>query len=80
MKGKVLSHSVVQIFTEFTESISIFSQRTYDCLNPLDKVSLYVWAAVCLVDFLSVCFGLLFTSYWQFILPLKFIHFQFMIS
>ena len=38
MKGKALSHEVVQIFEEFTESVSIFQHRTYDTLNPVDKV------------------------------------------
>jgi len=37
VKGKVLSNEVVQVFNEFSEAISIFSQRTYDSLNPLDK-------------------------------------------
>ena len=38
IKGKVLSHDVIQIYNEFMESVAVFSQRTYDSLNPVDKV------------------------------------------
>ena len=38
MKGKVLSHDVVQIFTEFSEYFSVFANRNYDTLDPHDKV------------------------------------------
>ena len=38
VKGKALSHDVVQVFDEFTEAVAVFANRTYDTLNPLEKV------------------------------------------
>ena len=73
MKGKVLSNEVVQVFNEFTEAISIFSQRTYDSLNPLDKVSyLYQFGKY------SICSGP-FSCIW-FLCVYKFMSLQLKIS
>ena len=38
IKGKMLSHQVVEIFTEFNEIFSVFGNRTYDGLDPTNKV------------------------------------------
>lgn len=37
MKGRILSHDVVQIFTEFQEYFAVFANSTYDALDPKDK-------------------------------------------
>lgn len=38
MKGRILSHDVVQIFTEFQEYFIVFSNSTYDSMDPNEKV------------------------------------------
>lgn len=38
MKGRILSHDVVQIFTEFQEFFAVFANSTYDSLNHKDLV------------------------------------------
>ena len=38
MKGRILSHDVVQIFNEFTEYFAVFANSTYNALDPLSKV------------------------------------------
>ncbi|XP_077869744.1 dynein beta chain, ciliary-like [Saccoglossus kowalevskii] len=37
MKGRMLSAQVVQIFEEFQEYVKVFSERTYDALDPNTK-------------------------------------------
>ena len=39
IKGKMLSSQVVQIFEEFNELYKVFTERSYDSLDPLDEVS-----------------------------------------
>ncbi|XP_047143157.1 dynein beta chain, ciliary isoform X1 [Hydra vulgaris] len=36
MKGRILSHHVIQIFTEFQENFRVFANSSYDSLNPSD--------------------------------------------
>lgn len=38
IKGKMLSHQVVQIFQEFMEYFGVFGNRTYDGLDATNKV------------------------------------------
>ena len=38
MKGRILSHDVVQIFTEFQEYFTVFANSSYDGLDPQNKV------------------------------------------
>lgn len=38
IKGKMLSSQVVQIFEEFNELYKVFTERSYDSLDPLDEV------------------------------------------
>lgn len=38
IKGKMLSHQVVEIFGEFNEIFAVFGNRTYDGLDPTNKV------------------------------------------
>jgi dynein heavy chain len=38
IKGKVLSQQVVQIFDEFNEEYKVFTERTYDSLDPNGQV------------------------------------------
>jgi len=38
MKGRILSHDVVQIFTEFQECFAVFASSSYDSLNYQDNV------------------------------------------
>ena len=38
IKGKMLSSQVVQIFEEFNELYKLFTERSYDSLDPLDEV------------------------------------------
>lgn len=38
IKGKVLSHQVVEIFNEFNELYAMFGNRTYDGLDATNKV------------------------------------------
>ena len=38
IKGKMLSSQVVQIFDEFNELYKVFTERSYDSLDPLDEV------------------------------------------
>ena len=38
IKGKMLSHQVVEIFEEFTEYFAVFGNRTYDGLDATNKV------------------------------------------
>ena len=38
IKGKMLSHQVVEIFSEFSEIFSVFGNRTYDGLDATNKV------------------------------------------
>ena len=42
IKGKMLSHQVVEIFTEFNEIFAVFGNRTYDGLDPTNKVMVRV--------------------------------------
>ena len=37
LRGKTLSHSVNKVLQEFKELYSIFTIRTYDCLDPEDQ-------------------------------------------
>lgn len=37
IKGKMLSHQVVEIFAEFSEIFSVFGNRTYDGLDPTNR-------------------------------------------
>ncbi|XP_031560727.1 dynein beta chain, ciliary-like, partial [Actinia tenebrosa] len=37
IKGKVLSHQVVEIFNEFNELYAMFGNRTYDGLDATNK-------------------------------------------
>ena len=39
IKGKMLSAQVVQIFEEFNELYKVFTERSYDSLDPLDEVN-----------------------------------------
>ena len=39
IKGKVLSQQVVDIFEQFQAQYKVFTEATYDCLNPNDPVS-----------------------------------------
>ena len=39
IKGKVLSAQTVQIFEEFNELYKVFTEVSYDCLDPQDDVS-----------------------------------------
>lgn len=41
IKGRVLSEQVVGIFGEFQERYTLFTQRTYDSLDPNSHVSAY---------------------------------------
>lgn len=38
IKGKMLSHQVVEIFSEFNEIFSVFGNRTYDGLDATNWV------------------------------------------
>jgi len=38
IKGKVLSHQVVEIFNEFNELYAMFGNKTYDGLDATNKV------------------------------------------
>ena len=38
IKGKMLSHQVVEIFEEFSECFAVFGNRTYDGLDATNKV------------------------------------------
>ena len=38
IKGKVLSQQVVNIFEEFQAQYKVFTEATYDCLDPNDPV------------------------------------------
>lgn len=40
IKGKMLSHQVVEIFSEFNEIFAVFGNRTYDGLDATNWVSL----------------------------------------
>ena len=40
IKGKVLSQQVVNIFEEFHAQYKVFTDSTYDCLDPNDPVSI----------------------------------------
>lgn len=40
IKGKMLSHQVVQIFEEFMEYFAVFGNRTYDGLDATNEVCL----------------------------------------
>ena len=42
IKGKMLSAQVVQIFEEFNELYKVFTERSYDSLDPLDEVNLAI--------------------------------------
>ena len=42
MKGRILSHDVVQIFTEFQECFAVFANSTYDSLHYQDTVRLNI--------------------------------------
>ena len=37
LRGKVLSHSVTTVLQEFKELYSVFTIRTYDCLDPEER-------------------------------------------
>lgn len=39
IKGKVLSQQVVNIFEEFQNHYKVFTEASYDCLDPNDPVS-----------------------------------------
>ena len=39
IKGKVLSHQVVEIFNEFNDLYAMFGNKTYDGLDATNKVS-----------------------------------------
>lgn len=43
IKGKVLSQQVVNIFEEFQVQYKVFTDATYNCLDPNDPVSFYYW-------------------------------------
>ena len=45
IKGKMLSHQVIEIFEEFSDCFAVFSNRTYDGLDSTNKVgdSFYRW-------------------------------------
>lgn len=38
IKGKMLSHQVVEIFSEFSEIFAVFGNRTYDGLDATNRV------------------------------------------
>jgi len=38
IKGKMLSHQVVEIFSEFNEIFAVFGNRTYDGLDATNRV------------------------------------------
>ena len=38
IKGKILSSQTLQIFDEFNELYKVFQEKSYDCLDPKDKV------------------------------------------
>lgn len=40
IKGKVLSHQVVEIFEEFNELYAMFGNKTYDGLDATNKVDI----------------------------------------
>ena len=40
MKGRILSHEIVQIFTEFQDFFAVFANSTYDSLHYQDTVSI----------------------------------------
>jgi dynein heavy chain len=40
IKGKILSSQTLQIFTEFNDLYKIFQEKSYDCLDPQDTVSM----------------------------------------
>ena len=42
IKGKMLSAQVVQIFEEFNEVYKVFTERSYDSLDPLDEVNIAI--------------------------------------
>ena len=48
IKGKMLSTQTVQIFDEFNELYKVFTERSYDALDPQDMVGVTV-------DELSLC-------------------------
>ena len=39
VKGKMLSQQVVQVFEEFNEQFKVFTERSYDALDPSGTVS-----------------------------------------
>ena len=42
IKGKMLSQQVVDIFEAFQAEYKVFTEATYDCLNPSDPVSDFI--------------------------------------
>ncbi len=38
IKGKMLSSQVVHIFEQFNDQYKVFTERSYDSLDPLDEV------------------------------------------
>ncbi len=38
IKGKMLSSQVLQIFEEFNELYKVFTEKSYDCLDPTEEV------------------------------------------
>lgn len=40
IKGVVLTLQVQQLFEEFNDKYKVFSERTYDCMDPASNVSM----------------------------------------
>ena len=41
-KGKMLSTQVINIFDEFNDHYKVFNERSYDALDPLDEVHIFL--------------------------------------
>lgn len=50
IKGRVLSEHVVGIFEEFQEHYTVFTQRTYDSLDPNSHVSFVMTSSTFLIE------------------------------
>lgn len=46
IKGKLLSQQVVQLHEEFQEQYGVFTNKTYDCLDPGSNVRTHLFSTL----------------------------------
>ena len=66
IKGKMLSHQVVEIFSEFNDIFAVFGNRTYDGLDATNRVCSVRrhWCDMVTLELLEVGIVSLDTTYW----------------